>query len=136
MTLSKLDQAFDLPTQSLKLRSFRSQLLASNIANADTPNYKAVDIDFQKELQRATTGKGDAQFAMRVTDARHLQAVSGGAYGSHVMYRDVVQPSIDGNTVNMDTERAQFAENALHYETTLRVMTSQMRSLMLAIRGQ
>ncbi len=135
MSPSKLDQAFDLPTQSLKLRAYRSQLLASNIANADTPNYKAVDIDFQKELQRASS-KGGAAFQMKVSDPRHLQASTGGAYGSTVMYRDAVQPSIDGNTVNMDTERAQFADNALHYETTLRVMTSQIRSLMTAIRGQ
>ena len=135
MSPSKLDQAFDFQTQSLKLRAYRSQLLASNIANADTPNYKAVDIDFQKELQQASTRIGDA-FQMKVDDPRHIQGVSGSAYGTRVMYRDVVQPSIDGNTVNMDTERAQFTENALHYETTLRVMSSQMRTLMTAIKGQ
>lgn len=133
--LSKLNENFDFHSQALKLRSYRQQLLASNVANADTPNYKAVDIDFGRELQRVT-GKlaGDGRLA--TTDARHMQSAGGNLLGAKIMYRTPSQPSLDGNTVNMDVERAQFAENALRYESTVRVLSGQFKSLLTAIRGQ
>ena len=133
--LSKLNENFDFHAQALKLRSYRQQLLASNVANADTPNYKAVDIDFARELKRvANKEPGDVRLA--ATDARHLQSTSGSMLGAKIMYRTPSQPSLDGNTVNMDVERAQFAENALRYESTLRVLNGQIKSLMTAIKGQ
>ena len=132
--LSKLDSHFDFNTQALKLRGYRQQLLASNIANADTPNYKAVDIDFARELKRVSgTQAGDLRMA--ATSKNHLQAVSGNAYNAKIMYRNISQPNIDGNTVNMDEERAHFAENALRYEYTVGRLNGQIKSLMTAIKG-
>lgn len=133
--LSKLDQYFDFNTQALKLRSYRQQLLASNIANADTPNYKAVDIDFARELKRVA-GRQPGDLRMAATSQRHLQAATGNPYHAKIMYRNISQPNIDGNTVNMDEERAQFAENALRYESTVRVLNGQIKGLMTAIQGR
>ena len=132
--LSKLDQYFDFNTQALKLRSYRQQLLASNVANADTPNYKAVDIDFARELKRVS-GKQPGDLRMTATSQQHLQATTGNPYNAKIMYRSISQPNIDGNTVNMDEERAQFAENSLRYESTVRVLNGQIRGLMTAIKG-
>ena len=132
--LNKLDGHFDFNTQALKLRSYRQQLLASNIANADTPNYKAVDIDFARELKRVS-GAQAGSLHMAATSKGHLQATSGNPYNAKIMYRPISQPNIDGNTVNMDEERAHFAENALRYESTVRVLNGQFKGLMTAIKG-
>ena len=135
MPLSSLDKQFDFPTQTLKLRGFRQQLLASNIANADTPNYKAVDINFEQELKRIT-GQRAGSLKLDTTNLNHQQSRSGNALGAHVQYRTDVQPNIDGNTVNLDVERAKLAENAFRYENTVRGISSQFRGLLTAIRGQ
>lgn len=131
--LSKLDQHFEFNAQALKLRSYRQQLIASNIANADTPNYKAVDIDFARELRRVTT-KQPGNLSMAATHLGHLQAATGNPYNAKIMYRNISQPNIDGNTVNMDEERAKFAENALRYEFTTSRLNGQIKGLMAAIQ--
>lgn len=133
--LSKLDQYFEFNTQALKLRGYRQQLLASNVANADTPNYKAVDIDFARELRRVS-GKQAGDLRMAATRQGHMQAATGNPYNAKIMYRNNSQPNIDGNTVNMDEERAQFAENALRYESTVRVLNGQIKGLMAAIQSR
>jgi len=133
--LNKLDQYFDFNTQALKLRSYRQQLLASNIANADTPNYKAVDIDFAHELKRVS-GQQPGALRMAATSQGHMQAATGNPYNAKIMYRNISQPNIDGNTVNMDEERAHFAENALRYETTTRMLNGQIKGLMAAIQSR
>lgn len=133
--LSKLDQHFDFNTQALKLRSYRQQLLASNIANADTPNYKAVDIDFARELKRVS-GKQPGDLRMAATSQQHLQATTGNPYNAKIMYRNISQPNIDGNTVNMDEERAQFTENALRYQYTVSRLNGQIKGLMTAIQSR
>jgi flagellar basal-body rod protein FlgB len=129
-----LDNLFDSHSAALKLRTFRQQLLASNIANADTPNYKAVDIDFGSELKRIMAGNGSVQPA--VTNPRHLSGSNANPFGAHVRYRVEAQGNIDGNTVNMDTERAQFTENALRYEAGLRVLNTEIQHIKAALRGQ
>lgn len=134
MQLSKLDKEFDFPTQTLRLRSYRQQLLASNIANADTPNYKAVDINFEQELKRITSQRAGS-LKLETTQKNHLQARSGNSLGAQVQYRTDVQPNIDGNTVNLDVERAKLAENAFRYENTVRNISGQFRGLLTAIRG-
>lgn len=131
---SKLDNLFDSHSQALKLRSFRQQLLASNIANADTPNYKAVDFDFGSELKRIMAG-GAGAVQPAATHARHLSGSNANPFGAHVRYRIDVQGNIDGNTVNMDTERAQFAENALRYEAGLRVLSTEIQHIKAALRS-
>jgi flagellar basal-body rod protein FlgB len=134
MQPSRLDKEVDFHAQTLKLRGYRQQLLASNIANADTPNYKAVDIDFEQELKRITSRRSDV-LSLQTTQKNHLQAQSGNGLGAHVQYRTDIQPNIDGNTVNLDVERAKLAENAFRYENTVRTISGQFRTLLTAIRG-
>lgn len=119
---------------ALDLRSMRQQLLASNIANADTPNYKAVDMDFGKELARAQgLQKGNLQ--LNATSASHLQPKGSNPLNAAIMYRSAVQPSIDGNTVDMDVERANFSDNAIHYEADIAFINAQFKNLMNAIQA-
>lgn len=129
-----LDNSLRFHATALNLRATRQQLLASNIANADTPGYKARDINFATMLQDALAGRVQpAQLAR--TAARHVAAPQPGEAGSVVQYRTVLQPSMDGNTVDMDVERAQFAENAIHYEANLMFINSQLKSLLAAIQS-
>lgn len=131
--IGKLDDAMDFQARALKLRSYRQQLLASNIANGDTPHYKAVDIDFASALKNASqTG---AQ-SLAATSPRHISGPGGGTAGARVQFRGTTQPSIDGNTVDLDVERAQFADNAVRYEAAVRFLNGQIRELTTAIKGE
>jgi len=128
--------------QALTLRSQRHQLLASNIANADTPQYKARDFDFGQALAQAT-GAARGTSTPQATDARHLAggtAIAGSelrrAGSPDALYRTPEQPSIDGNTVDLNQERAQFADNAMRYEATLRFINGNVRNLLSAMRGE
>lgn len=138
----KLDDYLRFHESALTLRTQRQQLLASNIANADTPNYKARDIDFSKTLQAAMApgaGKGGAGVGLLRTSAQHLggsQSVAGGPAPLKPQYRGVVQGSVDGNTVDMDVERNQFTENALRYEAGITLISGQIKSMLTAIQGQ
>lgn len=133
--LSRLDEAVRFHQTALSLRSARQELLASNIANADTPNYKARDIDFASALKNALGG-GSAQLPVVKTSAQHLDGATGSAIlGAPVLYRRPVQPSADGNTVDMDTERAQFAENALRYEASVKFVSDEFKDVMAAMQG-
>ncbi|MCE9642307.1 MAG: flagellar basal body rod protein FlgB [Betaproteobacteria bacterium] len=131
---TELDNHLQFHAQALNLRAARQQVLASNIANADTPGYKARDIDFNKTLQDALAGRVQPSQLAR-SAAGHLAPAGQGAVAGAVQYRAVVQPSLDGNTVDMDVERAQFAENAIHYEANLLFINSQLKSLLAAIQG-
>ncbi len=130
--LGSIDKEFGFLHQALGLRSHRQQMLASNIANADTPNYKARDIDFAAELSRVRGG----QVGLAVTDPRHLRSAASSLAEVKELYRTDVQASIDGNTVNMDMERAQFTDNALHYQFLVDRISGKVRDLLLAARGQ
>jgi len=129
-----VDQEFAFTSQVLKLRGYRQQLLASNVANADTPNYKAVDINFEQELKRIAN-KQSGNLSLSTTHANHQLPSNGNQLGVHVQYRTDVQPNLDGNTVNLDVERAKLAENAFRYENTVRTISGQVRGLISAIRG-
>src|SRR5690349_11319559 len=110
--ISKLDNVFQFHQQALELRTFRQQLLASNIANADTPGYQARDINFGSALQTALDN-GPQASALATTATRHSGGASGVVHDQQVLYRTPTQPSVDGNTVEMDAERAQFADNSV-----------------------
>lgn len=131
---SKLDHLFDSHTQALKLRSFRQQLLASNIANADTPHYKAVDFNFGAELKRIMAG-GAGAVQPAATHARHLAGSNANPFGTRVLYRADVQGNIDGNTVNAGTETIQMTENALRYQAALRVFGTEIQHIKAALRS-
>ena len=114
-------------------------MLASNIANADTPNYKARDIDFTSALQNALNNTA-ATGTLATTAARHFPtpAPDGStlADGTPLLYRGIVQGAVDGNTVDLDVDRNQVADNALRYEAGVTFINSQIKGLMTALQGQ
>lgn len=119
--LDKLTATLNFQTQALALRAERQRLLASNIANADTPGYVARDFDFSRALRDATT---------------HLGASPGTARAQAMLrYSAPAQTNLDGNSVDMDRERAAFAENALKYDATLRFINGNVRMMMDAMKG-
>lgn len=130
-----IDQALKFQQTALNLRAQRSQVLASNIANADTPHYKARDIDFKSALGQAMSGRGAGALNLSTSSARHLAAPPDPAPAG-TLYRTEMQSSIDGNTVNLDVERAQFAENAVQYEASITFINGTLKTLQTAITGQ
>jgi len=105
---------------ALGLRAYRQQLIASNIANADTPGYKAVDIDFQEALRIARSIANTPPLTLSTTASGHIPGQTQFSAPPYPLkYHVPAQPSADGNTVEMDVERAKFAENAVMYEFSL-----------------
>jgi flagellar basal-body rod protein FlgB len=137
--LNRLNDALDFQGQALQLRSERQRLIASNIANADTPGYVARDMDFAKTLQ-AATGALPAAAAIATSHAGHIgggaAGFGGGTVASALLYATPAQTNLDRNTVDMDRERASFADNAIKYEATLRFINSNVRTSLSAITGQ
>jgi flagellar basal-body rod protein FlgB len=136
--IGKLDDYLRFNEAALSLRSQRQQVLASNIANADTPNYKARDIDFASALQGVLARGGPPAGVLAATAAAHIGGPPNADMlpdGTQLQYRGVVQGAVDGNTVDMDVERNQFADNALRYEAGITMINHQIRSLMAAIQG-
>jgi flagellar basal-body rod protein FlgB len=136
----KLDAAFGFHETALRLRSERQQLLASNIANADTPNYKARDFDFASALQQAT-GQADpgsiATPELTRTAPHHLAAGSTAGNGANppLLYRTGTQGGVDGNSVDMDVERNAFTDNAVRYEASITLINAQIKNMLTAIQG-
>tara|TARA_E500000331_G_scaffold339756_1_gene370336 strand:+ start:190 stop:576 length:387 start_codon:yes stop_codon:yes gene_type:complete len=115
---------------SLSLRAKRNEILASNIANAATPHYKARDIDFEKEIKKyQTTGP------IKTTDVQHIPVMRPASPGQ-VQFRKNINPSLDGNTVELAVEQLQFAENSMKYQSTLSFLNGKINSLMSAIKGE
>ncbi|WP_189358154.1 flagellar basal body rod protein FlgB [Undibacterium squillarum] len=134
--MNRLDDYLKFHETALSIRGQRQQLLASNIANADTPNYKARDIDFASTLQTALgVQQGKPVTELNKTAAKHLDAKQSGD-NDGVLYRKEVQGNIDGNTVDLDVERNQFTENALRYEASLTMINMQIKGMLAAIQGQ
>jgi flagellar basal-body rod protein FlgB len=137
--IGKLDDYLRFNELALSLRSQRQELLASNIANADTPNFKARDVDFSSALQGALARASQPQGLLSTTAPAHIAngAADGKtlADGTPVLYRTVTQGAVDGNTVDMDTERTQFADNALRYEAGVTMINQQIRNMLNAVQG-
>ncbi|MEM5296884.1 flagellar basal body rod protein FlgB [Burkholderia sp. JPY481] len=160
--LDKLDAEFAFGRQALDVRAYRQELLSSNIANADTPGYKARDIDFASSLAgalkktgRSTAGQGASNnttlamaqpagvtsgMSMNTTEAGHMSGKArltptGGSpddYGN-LQYRMPLQPALDGNTVDVDVERVQFADNTVHFQSGMTVVSNQIKTMLSAI---
>lgn len=128
--LNRLTASLDFHGQALALRSERQRLLASNIANADTPGYVARDLDFAAALRDATAAAGPAA-ALRASGTSGAAA----AAEAHLRYAAPSQNNLDGNTVDMDRERASFADNSVKYEATLRFINQHVRSLLDAMKS-
>lgn len=131
----RLDDYLQTQQAALKLRSTRQEVLAANIANADTPGYKARDFDFKAAFQNAL-GNTTQRSAMSASHSHHLQAQgSNDIFGTPMLYRGELQSSIDGNTVNMDTEMSEFTDNALRYQAALTFMQKRIELMRNAIQG-
>lgn len=132
---SPLDKSLGLHVQALQVRAERSGLLASNIANADTPGYKSQDIDFRATLKRVSEGGVSSSVGMARTNDQHIES-EGGAYSNDVMYRTPLSASLDGNTVDPHVEYAEFSENSVRYQASLQFLGGRFKSLSSAIRGE
>jgi flagellar basal-body rod protein FlgB len=130
--LSKIDRDIAFVQSALNIRAMRQEVLASNLANSDTPNYKARDVDFAAAL-RAAQGAGGGSLGLARTDAAHLGATGGALGNGAIKYRAATQPSLDGNTVDPDIERAAFTENAMHYQFLLERARSTFQRMSAAL---
>lgn len=126
------DSALGVHDKALAVRSRRAEMLASNIANADTPGYKARDIDFRKVMSDIAMQKGTD---LRTTNARHI-STSTASFSAEALYRVPNQPSLDGNTVDPQLEKAAFADNALRYQASLDFLGRKFNGLMAALKGE
>ncbi|WP_374623708.1 flagellar basal body rod protein FlgB [Pandoraea sp.] len=144
--MDKLDAALRFSQQALAMRAYRQEVISSNIANADTPGYKARDIDFNSALSQAVERGAQQQLAsessvsLARTSSRHIAgrgvSMAPPLGGPELLYRVPYQQSIDGNTVELDAERVNFADNAVHYQTGLTVLSSQIKTMLAAITSQ
>ncbi len=128
--MSKISNYLQFYSEALQLRSKRNEVLASNIANAATPHFKARDVNFDREIQRhikegplVTTH--DVHFPTNISPLREK-----------LLFRDPLNPSLDGNTVEMEVEQMEFSENVIRYQTTLQFLNGRITGLMSAIRGE
>jgi flagellar basal-body rod protein FlgB len=137
--LNRLTDTLDFQARALSLRSERQRLIASNIANADTPGYVAREIDFAQALRDAT-GAGHPAATLSASQPGHIggdpgAAAQGGVF-STLKYAAASQTNLDRNTVDMDRERASFADNTVKYEATLRFIGAQVKTTLSSITGQ
>lgn len=132
--LNRLTDSLNFQTQALNLRSERQRLLASNIANADTPGYVSRDLDFARALREATSGS-EVPGAMAATKAGHMSPAAGARSDAERLYSTAAQTNLDSNTVDMDRERANFADNSVKYEATLRFINASVRTTLDAMKS-
>lgn len=160
--LNRLTETLDFQGQALTLRAERQRMLASNIANADTPGYVARDMDFATTLRQATAGTLAARMAtsggaatiplgagglstvdyargpamLATTSSQHIPVALGQDSERSLLYAQPAQSNLDGNSVDMDRERANFVDNSVKYEATLRFINGGVRTMLDAIKGQ
>jgi len=128
--VKSIQSHLQLHSEALALRSKRNEILASNIANAATPNFKAKDLDFSSMLN-AKMGNGD----LMTNDMRHLNSVST-SINDGVGFRQNITPSMDGNTVELHVEQMQFSENVMRYQASLEFLNRKLTGLKSAIKGE
>ncbi len=142
--IANLTSGLDFQSKALVLRAERQRVIASNIANADTPGYVARDLNFKEAMNNATgSGLSPSSIALQgngTTNAKHIP-LSGSTIGSlggasSLAYTAQSQPSLDGNSVDLDRERANFVDNSVRYEATLRFINGQSKTILSAIQGQ
>ncbi|MFY7866115.1 flagellar basal body rod protein FlgB [Roseateles sp.] len=150
--LNRITDALNFQTQALALRSERQRLLASNIANADTPGYQARDMDFARALREATSASGVGGNSAPLgtagtagasagpnnlarTQTGHLALSMGARRESELLFSTAAQTNMDSNSVDMDRERASFADNSVKYEATLRFINGSVRTALEAMKS-
>lgn len=135
--MPNIEQSLGIHEQALKLRAYRMELISSNLANADTPNYKAKDIDFNAMLKSysASGGTPGQNGALNTSHPRHLGGPQAGGDMADVQFRTSNQPSIDGNTVDTQIEKSALMENSVHYQATLAFINGRIDTLKKALGG-
>ena len=128
------ERAFSIHDDALIMRGKRSSILASNIANADTPNYKARDVDFKSMLQQINHQQTD-KLSMVATHLNHIDLDSG-VNSLSLKYRNPLHASLDGNTVDSHVEQAKFSQNALQYQTSFTFLNGSIQGIMKALKGE
>ena len=128
----KFDDAFGIHERALLLRSQRAEVLAANLANADTPGYKARDFDFKAML----ASEVQSSSRMRTTHSQHMQTEQGMVPPAQLLYRTPLQPSLDGNTVDTEQEHTAFSANAVEYQASLNFLNGKIAGLRKALRGE
>ncbi|MEK6596220.1 MAG: flagellar basal body rod protein FlgB [Pseudomonadota bacterium] len=133
--INKLDKELNFHHQALSLRTARQELLSSNVANADTPNFKAKDIDFASVLrEKLSLTANTNNVGLTKTSPMHIGVNANGALDGSLLYRVPLQPSADGNTVDMDMERTRFADNSIKYDASITFITNEFRNLTKAMQ--
>lgn len=128
--MAGIKQYLEIHSAALGLRNKKNEIIASNIANAATPNYKARDLDFNSEMTRhLKTGN------LTTTNEKHFSLMRPVSHKG-VSFREPLQQSLDGNTVELAVEQMEFSENSIRYSTTLSFLNSKISGLMSAIRGE
>ncbi|SIS46712.1 flagellar basal body rod protein FlgB [Neptunomonas antarctica] len=133
------DKALGIHDDAIALRSKRAEVIANNIANADTPGFQARDIDFKSVLEGVQSGQSSSQnqapLKMVSTNAAHKDSVINPDYAAELMFRTPTQPAVDGNTVDVQQEMARYTENALGYQASFDFLNRKFKGLTDAIKG-
>ncbi|WP_407315829.1 flagellar basal body rod protein FlgB [Pseudomonas sp. nanlin1] len=131
------DKALGIHEKALGFRAQRAEVLANNIANADTPNYKARDLDFASVLKAQSEKTQTGHFSLGVTNAKHIAAegLDDNADGA-LQYRTPMQPSLDQNTVDAQLEQSSYAENSVNFQASFTLLNSKFKGLVSALRGE
>ncbi|KPA91030.1 MULTISPECIES: flagellar basal body rod protein FlgB [Pseudomonas] len=130
------DKALGIHEQALSFRAQRAEVLANNIANADTPNYKARDMDFSSVLAEQSEKARNGTFALNTTNSRHIEAQGLSNGDAALQYRTPMQPSIDQNTVDAQIEQSNYAQNAVDFQASFTLLNSKFKGLVSALRGE
>ena len=132
-----LSSVFNIAGSGMSAQNTRLNTVASNIANADTPNYKARDMDFSSVLAAETSKQQSGRFAMDRTNSRHIEAEGLAiAADDTLKYRTPLQPSIDQNTVDAQIEQSNYTENAIGFQAGFTLLNSKFKGLVSALRGE
>ena len=132
MSVINFDKILGNHERAFMIQSRRSSVLASNIVNSDTPGYKAKDIDFRSALNKSENDL----MTMKTTRPGHIQTTVARPLGIELKYRIPAQPSLDGNTVDLNAEKAAYAENAIRYQASLRFLTGKFKGIKNALKGE
>lgn len=130
------DKVLGINEQALRFRAQRAEVLANNIANADTPNYKARDMDFSAVLAAQADKSKNGTFALNTTNSRHIDAEGMGDTDGTLLYRTPSQPSLDQNTVDGQVEQANYAQNSVGFQASFTFLNSKFKGLVSALRGE
>ena len=130
------DKALGIHQQALSFRAQRAEVLANNITNAYTPNYKARDLDFSAVLAAQADKSKNGSFALNKTNSRHIEAQGLSSADESLLYRTPMQPSIDQNTVDAQLEQASYAENSVNFQASFTLLNSKFKGLVAALRGE